>query len=129
MGFSSEAFNPFTAQMGPQSLNEAYMPYFMVHSLFFLGAAAFQKHAIPKTLLAGFLVNSLFTFVNLLIMMILFGGFGDFNLTMNSPESWEPDFHHFFTNFLPRFVKTAFVYVVPVIFYVAAFFKIKEREV
>ncbi|MCF8370571.1 MAG: hypothetical protein K9H64_03040 [Bacteroidales bacterium] len=129
MGFSYEAFNPFNIHMGPQSLNEAYMPYFLVHSIFFLGAAAFQKHAIPKTLLAGFIINSLFTFINLLFVMFLFGGFGDFNLTMNSPESWEPDFNYFFTDFLPRFIKTAFVYVIPVIFYVAAFFKIKEREV
>lgn len=129
MGFPYETFKPFTLQIGPQSINEGYLPFFLVHSTFFLGAAAFQKHAIPKTLLAGFIINSLFTFLNLIFIMILFGGFGDFNLNLNSPDSWAPDFQYFFTDFLPRFVKTAFVYVIPVIFYIAAFFKIKEREV
>lgn len=129
MDFTYEAFNPFALRMGPESANQAYLPFFLVHSVFFLGAAAFQKHPIPKTLLAGFIIQSLFTFLNLLFVMSLFGGFGDFNMTMNSPESWEPDFNYFFIDFLPRFVKTAFVYVIPVIFYIAAFFKIKEREV
>ncbi|SEH05225.1 hypothetical protein [Candidatus Venteria ishoeyi] len=129
MGFSYDAFNPFSLRMGPESANQVYLPYFLMHSVFFLGATAFQKHAIPKTLLTGFVVQSLFTFLNLIFIMILFGGFGDFNVNINHPENWNPDFNYFFLDFLPRFIKTTFVYVVPVIFYVAAFFKLKEREV
>lgn len=129
MGFEYEFFNPFTKMIGPESVNQVYKPYFLIHATFFLGAAAFRTHAIPKTLLTGFLVNSLFTFVNMLVLLILFGSFGDFNFTINHQEGWQENFKYFFEVFLPKFVEYSFVYVIPVVFYIAAFFKLKEREV
>ncbi|MEA3444759.1 MAG: hypothetical protein U9R19_08550 [Bacteroidota bacterium] len=128
MGFEYVAFNPFDFGNIENHQNEIYYAYFTVHSAFFLGATAFQKHAIAKTLLAGFVINSVFTFVNLIVLMIIFGGFTDFNVTIDNPENWQDNFRMFFEDILPRLVKYSFVYILPVIFYIAAFFKLKERE-
>jgi len=130
MGFPFELFNPFTLRMGNNSVMESYAGYFIVHSIFFLGAAAFQKHAIPKTLLAGFIINSVFTFLTMLMMLILFGKFGQsFDPGVMDTKIINADFNYFFTELLPKLVRASFVYVLPVIFYIAAFFKLKEREV
>jgi hypothetical protein len=128
--FPFETFNPFTLpnQMG-NSILEVYLPYFIIHSVFFLGAASFQKNPIPKTLLTGFLVNSTFTFVGLITIMILFGGMMGFGTTMDQAEIMNADFQYVFEERIPAIIKSIVVYVLPVIFYIAAFFKIKEREV
>jgi hypothetical protein len=109
---------------------ESYSAYFTVHAIFFLGAAAFQRHPIPKTLLAGFIINSIFTFLSLFMMLILFGKFEKFdNETVMMASKTDQNFHYFFTELLPQIVRASFIYIIPVIFYIAAFFKLKEREV
>ncbi|MFO7722956.1 MAG: hypothetical protein R6V49_07010 [Bacteroidales bacterium] len=94
MGFPFELFNPFTIHMGGKSVMESYAAYFTVHAIFFLGAAAFQKHPVPKTLLAGFIINSLFTFLSLFMMLILFGKFGKFDSEIVMARVKDQNFHH-----------------------------------
>jgi hypothetical protein len=130
LGFPFELFNPFTVHTGGKSVMESYSAYFTVHAIFFLGAAAFQRHPIPKTLLAGFIINSIFTFLSLFMMLILFGKFEKFdNETVMMASKTDQNFHYFFTELLPQIVRASFIYIIPVIFYIAAFFKLKEREV
>jgi hypothetical protein len=121
MQFPFEAFNPFGNCLGLPSIYHAYMVYFLVHSVFFLGAAAFRKSAIPKTLLAGFILQSGFTFLNLMLMLILFGNFRGMDQQMQLLDGNREGMVYFFQEVLPQVVKYAFVYVIPVIFYVAAF--------
>ncbi|HRZ41128.1 MAG TPA: hypothetical protein P5228_00315 [Bacteroidales bacterium] len=128
MQFPFTAFNPFEICIGRSPVYEAYMPYFLVHSIFFLGAAAFRKNAIPKTLLTGFILQSGFTFLNLMMMLILFGNFTGMDQQMKLIEADQQNLAYFFREVLPQLIKYSFAYVIPVIFYVAAFFKLKERE-
>lgn len=129
MAFPFKIFNPFYARLGSASIIDSYMPYFLVHSIFFLGAAAFRRNAIPKTLLAGFIIQSGYTFINLFGMLILFGNIQNMDLgSMDAAHNYNPTLTHFFSNVLPYLVKYIFVYVIPVVFYTAAFFKLKERE-
>ncbi len=123
-----EAFNPFSYSLGLSTIFEAYMAYFLVHSLFFLGAAAFRKNAIPKTLLAGFILQSGFTFLNFFLMLILFGNFRGIDQQMQLVEGNREGMVYFFQEVLPLLVKYLFAFVIPVIFYISAFFKLKERE-
>ncbi len=128
--FPYEFFNPFTIKLEDlPSVAEPYLPYMLIHSVFFLGAAAFRKYPIPKTLLAGFIVNSIFTFISLFTMLILFGDIIRFSEEMGTIYFQNPDFVRFFSVILPEIVRVAFLYVIPVILYVAAYFKLKEREV
>lgn len=62
-------------------------------------------------------------------MLILFGNIKGMEQQMQLLDGNRDGIVYFFQEILPQIVKYAFVYVIPVIFYVAAFFKLKEREV
>jgi hypothetical protein len=128
LGFGYTGFQPFQLIVPGQTTAEVYLQYLVVHSVFFLGAAAFKRFPIPKTLLTGFLLNSYFTFLLLMLVFILFGGFIQMGEAMTH-LNLTPGAEKFISKTLPELVKICFVYILPVILYTAAFFKIKEREV
>jgi len=128
MGFPIKWCHPLTGGCDLQPDPIIYRIYFSVHSLFFLGAAAFRQHPIPKTFLAGFITNMIITVVALLTTLALFGTF----FPIPSPEAIESvnqDKLDQFNETASEAVKILFLYLLPVVFYVAAFFKLKEREV
>jgi hypothetical protein len=128
LGFSYSGFQPFNLVVPDQTTLEVYLQYMVIHSIFFLGAAAFKRFPIPKTLLTGFLLNSYFTFLSLILVFILFGGFIQMGEAMTN-LNLTPEAEKFISKTMPELVKVSFLYILPVILYIAAFFKIKEREV
>jgi hypothetical protein len=127
LDFRYEIFNPFTMIADRFTKADPFLPYITVHAAFFLGAAAFMHYAIPKTLLAGFIVQSIFTFVSVVTMLILFKSItpeAGTNMVMFDSEKVSR-----FNELSTLVAKLVFVYILPVIFYTAAFFKLKEREV
>lgn len=128
LGFSYSGFNPFNLLVPDMSTTEVYLQYLVVHSIFFAGAAAFKRFPIPKTLLTGFLLNNYFSFLFLMLVFILFGGFMQMGEAMSN-LSLTPETEKFISKTLPELIKISFLYILPVILYTAAFFKIKEREV
>jgi hypothetical protein len=130
-GLSIELFNIFDL-INNERLFEFSKGYLMVHSVFFLGATAFKKYPIAKTLLTGFLINVAFTFFTFLLIIIFFGTFNEFG------HNFDNNFRsHFFENYfsidfvknLSKTVELIFTILIPSAIYIAAFFKLKEREV
>jgi hypothetical protein len=128
MGFPLKWCHPLSGGCHNQPDAVIYQIYFTVHSAFFLGAAAFRQHPIPKTFLTGFITNFIITVVALLTILILFGTLFPIP-SSETIESVNLDTLERFNSAASEVVKVLFLYILPVIFYVAAFFKLKEREV
>ena len=107
---------------------EPYMMVFFSHSIFFLGSAAFRNYAIPKTLLAGFIVYASLIFIAAITMLLLYHGLSPTPGEENELTSGDPERLTQFYNTSKKIYQYSFMYILPVIFYLAAFFKIKERE-
>lgn len=120
-------YNPFVFH--EMKLSEAFQAFFLVHSIFFLGGLSFKTYPVIKTILAGFVVNVSFTVVMMITATILFGGQAGIISNNNEIEAY---FQQFFTPENIERVKTGvklfFSIVLPVIFYIAAFYKLKEKE-
>lgn len=126
--FEYSGFNFFTFNLSGLNTNWEFLKiFFLIHSIFFLGSAAFKKNPIPKTLLTAFIVNSFFTFFGMLLVFIFFGTFENLGEVMTHiifKEIWI-----FQEQVMSKIMEITFVYILPVIFYITAFFKLKEREV
>lgn len=124
-------FNVFDFIKGKE-LTDMFLAYFFTHSIFFLGAAAFKKYPIAKTILAQFLLNFAYSILALIFIMVLFGNMGYF---ANSSENFGEILLEkgWFTQekivFYGRVLKILVMVVLPVLLYITAFFKFKEREV
>ena len=113
-------------------VGEILKSFFLIHSIFFLGAAAFKKYPIGKTALSTFIFNSFFTFLSLFLILIIFGSFTEFGLVTKSVVE-ETFYNGKLTMELLKNIKDVaeivFILVIPIILYTAAYFKLKEREV
>ncbi|MBI9034644.1 MAG: hypothetical protein JEZ03_09265 [Bacteroidales bacterium] len=105
--------------------------YFGLHSFFFLGATAFKKYPIAKTALASFLINQAYSILFIITILILFGSFTQFGESMDSIidklqaiDLEIEDIKRY--SIIPEII---LFYMLPITLYVAAYFKLKEREV
>jgi hypothetical protein len=95
--------------------------YFLVQSVYFLGALSFKKYPIILTPIAGFLIIILFSLATELFGNILL------------PEV-ELDNHYFersiedFITQYETYVKIALFYLLPLIFWFTAYLKLNEKE-
>ncbi len=109
---------------------ELIQSYFLAHSIFFLGGLAFRTYPIGKTILTGFIVNVIFTSLAFITGLILFGNslenfdWQEQNIIERYPEIFNEDNYRR----LQFGVKVFFTTILPTIFYVAAYYKLKERE-
>ena len=105
--------------------------YFVLQSLFFLGAVMFRKYAAVKTIVSGFALMFGLVLIVLLIIRIVFNEFFDgFEPTMSDrdmmPTPWFQDFaeHRLF-----GFSQFIFWIVLPLFFWTVSYFKLKEQEI
>ena len=128
-GFEYETFLPFNFADNPLFVKEIYTSYVLTHALFFLGATAFQRYAIPKTFLAYFIVSNTIGVILLIVGLLLFGTSGHISFPVEHPDTWQNSLEQLFDFVVVGNGKIILAGIFSAIFYVAAFFKIKEREV
>jgi hypothetical protein len=130
-GYDFELFNGFKI-FNVYMIAEIIFGYFLLHSIFFLGAAAFKKHPIVKTVLTHFILNWAFGILAFIVILILFG----------SMENWAAKIETLDEILLEKgwftmenieykarlLLKTASV-LLTAAFYVVGYYKLKEREV
>jgi len=129
-GLSIEFFYIFDS-IKNEGIPDLLKGFLLIHSIYFLGATAFKKYPLGKTLLAGFLINAAITIFTLILMITMFGSLRYFGSTFDDNSA-----KHFIKQiFSPKFaenlsyaVEMVFTIFLPLTFYVAAFFKLKERE-
>lgn len=122
-------FNPLAFNEN-QHLNEFVQAFFVTHSIFFLGGLSFKTYPISKTILAGFIINTTFSVLFMIVASILFQG--DNGVFIND-QALKLYFEEHMTveniESLTRWVKFVFAFIIPAILYVTAYYKLKEREV
>jgi hypothetical protein len=123
-------FNIFDLVHNPE-LFDSVKGYLLVHSIFFLGGIAFKRYPIAKTVLSMFVINICFTVIALVTMLILFGGFIEMG-NMNNlviENRLDQILNKDTIASMKLISELVFTIVIPIILYIAAFFKLKEREV
>jgi len=106
--------------------------YFVVSSLFFLGAIAFKSYHAPKTVLSLIGLGLVIAFLTLLIVRIVFFDFFDgFQPIQHSGMMISPGdgMEEFVTGPLATFGKYLFWIGMPLLFWAVSFFKLKERQI
>ncbi len=131
-GLDYKTFNVFDLpEMPADSIKYTLYFFFGIHSLFFLGASAFKKYPIAKTALAGFLVNQAFSLLFLVTILITFGSLLEFGEAMGNIvdhlQAIDLELEDIEKYFI--YPEILFAYILPATLYVAAYFKLKEREV
>ncbi|MBC8344372.1 MAG: hypothetical protein H8E61_10355, partial [Bacteroidetes bacterium] len=126
-----EVYNIFDIFRDPRWFQSVKF-FFLGHAAFFLGSAAFRKYAIPKTLLAAFIIQNVLNLLGLIFILMLFGNLMSFGIS--SAATFEsPDMKKWFESggeeLLVSLTFWLSAVILPLILYVAAYFKLKEREV
>ncbi len=140
-GYQFETFNGVNIFDVPMMF-EIIMGYFLLHSAFFLGAAAFKKYPIVKTILVQFVLNWSFTLLGFVVTLILFGSMENFGYAMESLGELLKNNEWFLTttinfdgeqiemmSYKLRYFWRFVMFVLTGALYVTAYFKLKEREV
>ncbi len=101
--------------------------YWVMQSVFLLGACHFRGHNFLKTLLALFLIGVFIAiFTSLMTKFIMAGQWPEHG-------GFEPEYFQqvpaFFTVTLPAIAKTFFWYLMAPFFLIVSYFKLKERQV
>jgi len=130
-GYEFEIFNGFDI-FDVHMIAEIIMGYFLLHSIFFLGATAFKKYPIVKTVLAHFIINWAFSILAFIVILILFGSMENWGEKMETlgeillEKGWFTiDNIEYKSRLL---LKTASV-LLTAAFYITGYYKLKEREV
>lgn len=105
--------------------------YISVQSLFLLGAATFNRFSFFKTLFSLNLLGFVLLLFLFLIFRILFASYFDGFVMVDDNIRVQPSqgFIDFMEFKMWPLVQFLFWYVLPIIMWVVAFFKLKEREV
>lgn len=114
-------------------ISEILLGFFLLHSAFLLGAAAFKKHPIVKTILAQFILQWGYSLLGLLVILVFFGSMENFGLKMESldnlspDEKWSISFEEL--EYRARLILRILTVLLTVALYVTGYYKLKEREV
>jgi hypothetical protein len=118
--------------LGDEKWFTAVKFYFLVHATFFLGSAAFKKYAIPKTALALFIIQNGMNLIGFIFILIFFGNGVNFGFAVDATAQ-ELNIKEWMENGGMQTLMSLSYWgsgvVLPIILYVAAYFKLKEREV
>ena len=101
--------------------------YLVIQSVFLLGAATFNRFALPKTLISLFIANMILSAVAFLFMRVVFFDFENF--LEKGPPPPDKAFIEFVEGTLWNWVQNIFWILVAPFFWVVTYFKLKEREV
>lgn len=103
--------------------------YLPLHSIFFLGAIAFRKLAFFKTLFTGFVFFFMMVSVGYITARIvlpeLFAGGGFLQEPTIEPNEW---FKEMFETYLDDILYIIGLIITPIVFWVAGYFKLTEKE-
>lgn len=94
--------------------------YFFIHSIFFAGAATFEKSPILKTPLIALLIQIIFSIVNGLIFVLIFLNYGlNFHIDPSNTSYFD----------LVIVMGKVLLYVTPFVFWIFTYFKLSEKQV
>lgn len=130
-GYEFELFNGFKI-FNVYIITEIILGYFLLHSIFLLGSAAFKKYPIVKTVLAHFILNWSFGILAFIIILILFGSMENFGMKMESlgeillEKGW---FTAENIEYKSRILFKTSAILLTTALYVTGYYKLKEREV
>lgn len=125
------AFNIFDIFM----IDQIILGYLLMHSVYLLGAAAFKKYPIVKTILTQFVINWGFGILAFIFMLIFFGSMEDFGIKMKTLDNYDGQFTwlHSMTpeeiEYKSRFLLRSLTILLTAALYVTGYYKLKEREV
>jgi len=130
-GYDFELFNAFDI-FNVYMIAEIITGYFLLHSIFFLGSAAFKKYPIVKTVLTHFVLNWAFSILAFIVILILFGSMENWSVKMDTlgeillEKGWfTPENIEHKARIL---LKTSAILLTTAL-YVTGYYKLKEREV
>lgn len=118
-------FNPFS-----ESNLEVISIYFVLHSIFFLGALAFPRFSLPKTILTVFIIAFLIATILGIAFRITFAEFfdtvfvlDDFDVAKPHPGAQKK------VESFGYFITWVFKYLTAPVLWIVAYFKLIEKEV
>lgn len=126
-----DAFEIFNVFM----IDQIILGYFLMHSIYLLGAAAFKKYPIIKTILAQFIIQWGFGLFALLVVLVFFGSMENFGLKMESIDDLNPQKDWILSMTAEELEYKARLYLriltglLIAALYVTGYYKLKEREV
>lgn len=130
-GYDFDIFNGFQLFNIP-ILSEVIFGWLLLHSIFFLGATAFKKYPIVKTVLAHFIINQAYGILALLVILILFGSMESFGGFMNLIDNADFSIDQFDPELLLKRARIIFKVLLISLacgLYLTGYYKLKEREV
>jgi hypothetical protein len=130
-GYEFELFNAFDI-FNVYMITEIIFGYFLLHSIFFLGSAAFKKYPIVKTVLAHFIINWGFSILGFIVIIILFGSMENFSIKMDNLDHYFEHKEWFTPEYmesLGRMILKTGTIILSLALYVTGYYKLKEREV
>ncbi|HEY9257487.1 hypothetical protein, partial [Chitinophaga sp.] len=122
----------------PDEKKYIYYGYFILQSVFLLGATCFHKYSFLKTLFCLFIFLFGLYVINCIIISLLFGLQGEFwkrsvpfvmvNKLVGGPISWHTD-----TYVIPRWLLDVYLFIIrfllaPVLWTIA-YFRLKDQEI
>jgi len=130
-GYDFEVFNGLKV-FNHSWVIEIALAFIFAHSIFLLGAAAFRKYPIVKTILSQWVIQWAYSLLAIVVIIILFGSMDNFGLLMNDldrileQKGWvDPEK----IVMQLRYILRSAMLVLSVALYITAYFKLKEREV
>lgn len=103
--------------------------YIVIQSIFLLGAIYFRKNNFLKTILAIFVVFTVFAILTGFAGRIIFNDFiGLHSFNFNSDNS-SVELQTTFMNTIPQILKFTFWYLLTPFFLVVSYFRLKERQI
>jgi len=109
---------------------EVAMGYFLLHSLVFMFAIWFNKYVAAKSIISGFLIILIATFIFAIAHRVIFNNLYEGLFSMSGSRGVKvipnPEFQEFVENFAPKLAYAAAL-IVPIFFYTVSYFKMKEK--
>jgi len=133
MGLSSLYFNLTVQYFEPFSFStliQGIRAYWVVNSIFLLGAVIFNKYTFPKIVVSLIALNLLITVIVFFFARIIFWEyFEGFSIDKASLPNFRPAFEHFMEHYALGIARTIFFWVLPIFMWVVTYFHLKERTV
>ena len=103
--------------------------FFVMHSVYLLGSAAFKKYPIVKTILTQFIINWGMMLVALLGIIVFFGSIEDFGNKMDSMDKFILEQNLELLEQNARTIFRILGFLLMAALYTTAYYKLREREV